>query len=446
MKKRINAAAAILSGLIFCGSLLGSGGQALAQSKDLTVVPNNQNPSIGLNISASSGTVRIGESIEFYLTTNRAGYVTLWDVGTSGRVTRIFPNQHSEDMYAVPGQRYGYGGQGSTYLFRVNGPVGFEDVYAVWTERPELQPKQFNYPNAQGLTRDLSVVEREPRQNWATAKVTFEITDGSPPPVYVPPPGAGLQSSGNIYLLAMGSDVGQLTKTNDDARAFVNTMRALGGNRLSVQMYENVTKRQFGDGMRWLKQSAGTQDLAIVFYSGHGSFVEDDNGDESDGFDEIFVPYDVQQYGPSSQYVIRDDQFAAWINDLRTDKVLTVIDACHSGGLQRSIFNGRVKMYSKGELGYTTRQVGGGDKNMNSVLDKVKGVVLAAAREKELAIESREGGVFVRALVRDLSRMRGNSFLDAFNNTRTAVEQQTGGRQHPVAVGDTGIISTIRIN
>jgi len=43
-------------------------------------------------------------------------------------------------------------------------------------------------------------------------------------------------------------------------------------------------------------------DSVFLHYSGHGSSVPDDNGDEADGMDEVLVPLDYQQSG-----MIRDD-------------------------------------------------------------------------------------------------------------------------------------------
>lgn len=43
-------------------------------------------------------------------------------------------------------------------------------------------------------------------------------------------------------------------------------------------------------------------DSIFLHYSGHGSHVRDDDGDEEDGFDEVLVPLDFQSAG-----MIRDD-------------------------------------------------------------------------------------------------------------------------------------------
>lgn len=71
----------------------------------------------------------------------------------------------------------------------------------------------------------------------------------------------------------------------------------------------------------------------VIQYSGHGSYVPDDNGDadESDGTDECFCPHDLLENGP-----IRDDELDE-IFSRRTDgvRVVLVADSCHSGTVAR---------------------------------------------------------------------------------------------------------------
>ena len=72
-------------------------------------------------------------------------------------------------------------------------------------------------------------------------------------------------------------------------------------------------------------------DLAVITYSGHGSFVPDRDGDEPDGVDECLCPHDVRARG-----VVTDDAlhalFAARPAGVR---VVMVADSCHSGTVAR---------------------------------------------------------------------------------------------------------------
>lgn len=62
-------------------------------------------------------------------------------------------------------------------------------------------------------------------------------------------------------------------------------------------------------------------------YSGHGSWVKDTNGDESDRRDECLVPLDYKQAG-----MISDDQLSGLFTFMNPkSKMIAILDCCHSG-------------------------------------------------------------------------------------------------------------------
>ncbi|SRR6185437_7490121 len=74
-------------------------------------------------------------------------------------------------------------------------------------------------------------------------------------------------------------------------------------------------------------------DVLLLHYSGHGSNVPDDDGDEADKRDEILCPTDLDWKDP-----FRDDWLRKTFNKLRSGVSLTVImDCCHSGTNTRAI-------------------------------------------------------------------------------------------------------------
>ncbi len=84
-------------------------------------------------------------------------------------------------------------------------------------------------------------------------------------------------------------------------------------------------------------QAGGT---AYFHFSGHGQQVADDDGDESDGYDEAIVPVDSPRDFQAGIYegerLIRDDELGVSFKKVRRllgpDGSLTVVlDACHSG-------------------------------------------------------------------------------------------------------------------
>lgn len=87
-------------------------------------------------------------------------------------------------------------------------------------------------------------------------------------------------------------------------------------------------------------------DTLYLHYSGHGSYMADNNREESDRRDEALVPVDYQKSG-----LIRDDDIKKILSTLPAKKKLfVVLDCCHSGtGLDLFV---NVKM--RGYYGYLT--------------------------------------------------------------------------------------------
>ena len=82
-------------------------------------------------------------------------------------------------------------------------------------------------------------------------------------------------------------------------------------------------------------------DFALIFMAGHGGRQPDGNGDESDGFDEVFVPMDVGRTDQGTGIMpnaIVDEELGARVTALRAKgvDVWFVLDSCHSGSGLRS--------------------------------------------------------------------------------------------------------------
>ncbi len=80
-------------------------------------------------------------------------------------------------------------------------------------------------------------------------------------------------------------------------------------------------------------------DIFVMSYSGHGTQIADDDGDEIDSLDEALVPYDAGAGGGAEQF-IRDDTLGVFVENLRKrigpeGNVFFIIDACYSGSIAR---------------------------------------------------------------------------------------------------------------
>jgi hypothetical protein len=93
-----------------------------------------------------------------------------------------------------------------------------------------------------------------------------------------------------------------------------------------------ATKKSMQSAIHKLVASGKKGDTLLLHYSGHGSNVPDDNGDEADHRDEILCPTNLDWNDP-----LRDDWLRTTFNKLRAGVNLTVImDCCHSGSNTRA--------------------------------------------------------------------------------------------------------------
>ncbi len=149
-----------------------------------------------------------------------------------------------------------------------------------------------------------------------------------------------------------------------------------------------------------LVQDTGPADSVYVHYSGHGSQVQDLNGDEEDGIDETIVPQDGRTADVPD---ITDDELDSILARLRAKHALVVLDSCHSGTATRSIEiqarsvpqDTRLSLY---RTGVTTRQV------VPLAAQRYILMTGAAAHEQALdgPVEGRFHGFFSYSLSRSL--------------------------------------------
>jgi hypothetical protein len=85
----------------------------------------------------------------------------------------------------------------------------------------------------------------------------------------------------------------------------------------------------------WLVNGTSEGDLVVFYFSGHGSRVEDFNGDEADSYDEVLLPYDMEPDGGYNMLI--DDELGMWLRKLHDRRVVVIIDGCYSGGAIRGI-------------------------------------------------------------------------------------------------------------
>ncbi len=183
------------------------------------------------------------------------------------------------------------------------------------------------------------------------------------------------------------------------------SIRKLKGAQATSQRIANEVRQ-------WLIEGTKPGDRVFLYYSGHGSYLRDDDADEKgDGYDETIVAYDAD---PTGRGMIRDDQFARWIADLAGRRIVMIFDSCHSGTISRDIVSpgandpsARYIVPDKAELGQgrsrnllevSDGEIGDG----NRISKQSDAVIISAAGAKQTAHSMAVDGLWCGALTHGL--------------------------------------------
>jgi WD40 repeat protein len=177
-------------------------------------------------------------------------------------------------------------------------------------------------------------------------------------------------------------------------------------------------------GLDWLKDNANEEDVAVVFYAGHGD--KDDKG--------LFHLVTVDA-GPGKlpETAVSGAEFKARLAALKSRRVLLLLDACHSGAIGN---DNTVRDPTAIGLDDLARDLKRSDCGV---------VVLCGALGSEYSLESqKEGhGYFTKALLAGLKgegetrNKDGEITLSRLNTfVQEMVPDFTQDRQHPVLVGN----------
>ncbi len=124
-----------------------------------------------------------------------------------------------------------------------------------------------------------------------------------------------------------GSDLsGCVNDANDWKAAFTKR-----GFSVSQLLDKQATGKAIRKAISDLVSGAAKGDLVVIQYSGHGSFVPDEDGDEPDGTDECICPHDIEKNGP----ITDDELFELYSAREQGVKLVVFSDSCHSGSVAR---------------------------------------------------------------------------------------------------------------
>ncbi len=239
-----------------------------------------------------------------------------------------------------------------------------------------------------------------------------------------------------LYVLAIGvgkythADLGKLDYSAKDARDFAAVLAPQKGllyRDVQVRRLTDAeaTKDAILDGLDWLQHQTTARDVAMLFFAGHGM---DDNAGNF-----YFLPVGADP-GRLRATAISHGEVQTTVASV-PGKIVVFMDACHSGGVMRSI---------------NPNRRGGPDltKIINELIAAENGgIVFSASTSRQYALESAawNNGVFTKAVVEGLSGQAKTASggkitwksLDLYVSER--VKSLTNGAQSPVAVGSVDV-------
>jgi hypothetical protein len=198
-----------------------------------------------------------------------------------------------------------------------------------------------------------------------------------------------------------------LNYTDDDAMDIYNTLLSdpnWRADHIKLLIDGDADRSNILAAIDWLITNVDANDIAIFFFSGHGTYGTDlPPYDEADGYDEYICPHDFN--------CIRDDELDVALDMINSNKMVVIIDSCFSGGMVKDL-DAKIKTLPK--LG--VKLVDGFKKDIG----EDGRVVLMASDDNEHLLEHSvlQNGVFTYFVVKGLE-----GAADANANGRISAEE-----------------------
>lgn len=151
-----------------------------------------------------------------------------------------------------------------------------------------------------------------------------------------------------VFGLGQYEDKGWNTIHGDrDVPIVIEMLEEIGYDDIRSLINAQATKQRMVNSMRELAGRCNPGDHVYIHFSGHGQRMTDTDGDEEDGWDEAWIPYDAcLKYSPEDrgEKHLTDDEIGILLSEIRrrigeTGQLLVVVDACHSGDSSRNLEN-----------------------------------------------------------------------------------------------------------
>jgi hypothetical protein len=363
-------------------------GDANPPQGSAAIVQNEPSFYVHASLDRLDNTYRAGEYLRVNFVSEVDAFAYVIYRQADGKEYVVFPNSVQRDNRIKAETRVTIPADDEQFRWRIGPPFGKEVVRVIASkqpiaalEDPALRSKQFNAITPEVVKSVADVLSGLDPAQWAEHAV----------PLTTHPAEADLASQRNKrYGVFFGVAQHEFNdealeasqdKTPLDLAGCANDAYVLGSmmqrmgmlDDVRVYINEKATRWQLEQAITgWLASVSRPGDTVFIGFSGHGSRLPDDNGDESDGADEFLIPNDYVSPGiyevlvrrrenglldnrlidrldrwteivgaggaRGAQALVRhtavtDDLLGHWLQRLSGRQVVLIIDACHSGGL-----------------------------------------------------------------------------------------------------------------
>lgn len=169
--------------------------------------------------------------------------------------------------------------------------------------------------------------------------------------------------------------------------------------QITLMLGEQTTKENLLKALKTKVEQTQPGDILFLYFSGHGTYVFDQSGDEDDSRDEAILAWDSPNF-KEVEYLITDDQLYQILSKLPAGaKFRAVLDACHSGTLLD--LDGKIQLMKgmSDRIGVFRLRKG---MVQRSAFD---GILLSSSKDSEKSYEDSRGGLLTEVLVQHNPKM-----------------------------------------
>ena len=117
----------------------------------------------------------------------------------------------------------------------------------------------------------------------------------------------------------------------NDANDWKEALKARGFNTTSL-LNADAKKDAMIDAISKIVKETTKDDIAVITYSGHGTWIVDEDGDEEDGRDEALCPHDIME----GKLVTDDELYEIFSQRAWSARIIFISDSCHSGSVSKA--------------------------------------------------------------------------------------------------------------